>query len=333
MDIVKLVDVTRGPIIESSHGGVFAVVDEKGKTIMSGGNIDQVTYFRSAAKPMQAVPIIESGAVERFSLNQQDLAIFTASHSGEDEHRETVYTLLNKIGLNLSYLKCGTHLPLHRSTAKLLQEKGLKPDVLHCSCSGKHSAMLTLAQQKGWNIEGYYNIDHPVQQKILETVSQISGVDKADVVIGIDGCGVPVFGIPVYNMALAYARFVKPTDLDLLRQQACNKLSNAMVSYPQLVAGTGRFCNELMKITKGKIVAKDGNEGVFCLGIPAKGWGMAVKIEDGHVRALAPAVIGILEQLDVLTPEEIQALSKHRNTPIKNFRQEVIGEIRYSRIQ
>ena len=328
MEAIKLVEATRGGVVESVHRGVVAVVDSQGKLIASAGDTRYLTFIRSAAKPMQAIPVLESGAADYYALTKEEIAILTASHSGEEEHVRVVMQVLTKIGLTAAFLQCGTHPPLHRQSAKALIAKGLEPTALHCSCSGKHTGMLILTRFKEWGLEDYYKLEHPVQQLMLECMADFAGLKPQEIPIGIDGCGVPVFAMTVEKMALAYARLAQPQGFAPERQEAALKIREAMSTYPSLVAGTGRLATDLMNVAGHKLVAKDGAEGVFCLSVPAKGWGIALKIEDGHTRALGPAVIAVLEQLGLLTDEEKERLANHARTELKNFRKEVIGEIR-----
>ncbi|QNB46588.1 asparaginase [Thermanaerosceptrum fracticalcis] len=328
MEVVKLVEVTRGDVVESVHRGVVAVVDSEGKLVASAGDPRYLTYIRSAAKPMQAIPVLESGAASHYSLSLEEIAVLTASHSGEEEHVRVVMQVLSKIGLTAAYLQCGTHPPLHRPSAKALIAKGLEPTVLHCSCSGKHAGMLILTRFNEWNLDDYYKLEHPVQQLMLQCMADFAGLNPEEIPIGIDGCGVPVFAMTVEKMAFSYARLAQPESFAPERKEASLKLREAMTAYPSLVAGTGRLATDLMKVVGNKLVAKDGAEGVFCISVPAKGWGIALKIEDGHTRAVGPAVIAVLDQLGLITGEEKELLAIHTRTELQNFRKEVIGEIR-----
>ncbi|MFZ5945298.1 MAG: asparaginase [Bacillota bacterium] len=326
MDTIKLAELHRGPLVESVHRGAFAVVDAEEKVIASGGNVNYLTYMRSAAKPMQALPVVESGAADYFGLTEEEIAVLTSSHSGEEIHRRLVSSILNKIGLKQEMLQCGTHRPLHNDTAKELLIKGVSPDALHCSCSGKHSGMLLLCKYNSWDMTDYHQPHHPVQQLMIKTLAEISNEDKKNIVVGIDGCGVPVFGLSLYSMALAYARFAKSNSLPD-RSFPITRIIQSMIKYPQAVAGTGRFATDLMQAAPGRLFAKDGAEGVFCLGIPDKGWGLAVKIENGNMKAIEPVIVSILEQLNILEKEELEKLTPYRFPKIRNFRKEIIGEL------
>lgn len=328
MDLVKLVEVTRGDLVESSHYGVVAIVDSKGNVIASKGNIEYITFMRSAAKPLQAIPVVESGAAEYYGFTLPELAVITGSHNGEEVHQQTVLGILGKLGYKESDLLCGSPKPLHKPTALKLSLENKKTRPLHCPCSGKHCGMLALCAHGNYSLTNYYKLEHPVQQIMLEFAADFAQLPKDSVGIGIDGCGVPVFSMSVKNMALAYANLVNPQRFPLKRQKACRLLAQAMDEYPNLVAGSGRFTTILQRELKGKVIAKDGSEGVFCFGIPQKGWGVAIKIVDGGNRAVAPVVLSILDQLGILTEEEKENLQYYYQPQVKNFRGETIGEIK-----
>lgn len=328
MEAVKLVEVTRGKTVESIHRGVIAVVDAEGKKIASVGDSSYFTFIRSAAKPIQALPVLETGAAQHFAFNLEDLALMMASHSGEPEHVRIGRQIIDKIGVEPEILQCGVHPPLHRPSAHDLEAKGQEPNVFHCTCSGKHAAMLAIAKHMDFSLRDYFLPEHPVQQLMRQTIAAFAGLDPGKIGTGTDGCGVPVFALPVEKMAYIYARWADAAGFDEERNKACLTLQQAITTYPEIVAGTGRFTYDLMKVTGTKILAKDGNEGVFCIGIPDKGWGIAIKIEDGHTRAVNPVVVETLHQLGILTTQEYAALLSYQRKELKNYRGELIGEIR-----
>lgn len=322
----RLVELTRGRIVESIHRGDLAVVDSSGKLLYSVGSPrEKVAFIRSSSKPVQAVPVVESGAIDRFQLTEKELAVFCASHNAEEIHVETVLGILQKIGLSESALQCGRHLPLDKNASAALLQAGKEPTEVHCNCSGKHSGMLTFAQQMGWDVSNYTDLEHPVQQAMLRSMSVFAGMRPEEIEIGVDGCGVPVFGLPVYNMALAWARLADPSGLPTSTQQAVTRIRSAMTAWPQLVAGTGRLCTALMTQLNGRVIAKSGAEGVYCSAILGKGIGIAVKIEDGNGRANGPVVVETLRQLGVLTEEDLQQLQSFHQPTLYNHRHDVIG--------
>ena len=332
----QLVEVWRGPLIESRHRGHLAAVDGSGETVASLGAPDTVTFLRSSGKPFQALPVVTSGAADRFGFNEREVAISCGSHSGEAIHVETVRSMLGKIGLNESYLKCGVHEPFSADVARQLIRDQKTPSVPQNNCSGKHAAMLALAKHIGAPVETYDEPANPVQQLIAKTVSDFSGVPVEDIAIGIDGCGVPVFGISVRAMALMYARLVSPPEnIDRQTRDSCKRVVKAMTDFPEMIGGTkNRLDTELIRAGRGRLISKIGAEGVYTVGVlPSKEWpnglGLALKVEDGDDhRARPPAVIDALRQLGVLAAADLNALSDYSPTVITNHRGDRVGEAR-----
>lgn len=333
-----LVQVTRGAIIESRHRGHVVAVEPDGKIVAVLGAPETVTFLRSSAKPHQAIPLIASGAADRFGFSQQEIALACGSHSGELIHTKTAASMLRKIGLGPESLKCGTHEPFSPEVARRLREKGEKPNVLQNNCSGKHAGMLATALHLGAPLESYDEPGNPVQLAIGHTISQFSGIAIENVAVATDGCGVPVFGVTVKAMALMYARLMAPPALyEKNIREACNRIVAAMTGYPELVGGTtDRLDTEMMRATKGTLVSKVGAEGVYTAGVRrCKEWpnglGLALKIEDGDDhRARPTVVIESLYQLGVLNDESLEAVSRYAFFPVRNRTGEVVGEVRAS---
>ena len=331
-----LVKVTRGSIIESRHRGHVVAVEPDGKIVAFLGDPETVTYLRSSAKPHQAVPMIASGAADHFGLTEKEIALACASHSGESIHTEAAASILRKIGLEMSALKCGTHEPFSAEVARQLRQKGEQPNVLQNNCSGKHAGMLALAQHLGAPTETYYQPNNPVQLTVGRTISQFSGIPNEDIAVGIDGCGVPVFGITVKGMALMYARLIAPPqEFDDATRAACRRIVQAMTAYPEMIGGTtDRLDTEMMRATEGRLISKVGAEGVYTAGVlPCKEWpgglGLALKIEDGDDhRARPTVVIESLRQLGVLKDELVEAVSRYAIFAVRNRQGEVVGEVR-----
>ncbi len=330
-----LVEVTRGGITESRHRGHVIAVDPDGNVIANLGRPENVTYLRSSAKPHQAIPLIASGAADRFGFSEKEIALACASHSGEPIHTELAASMLQKIGLGPEALKCGTHEPYSAEVAQHLRETGEKPNVLQNNCSGKHAGMLALALHLGAETATYDEPANPVQLAIGKTVSQFSGVPLEDIAVGVDGCGVPVFGITVKAMALMYARLVSPpSDFDDATRQACARIVSAMTDHPELIGGTSdRLDTEIMRAAPGRLVSKVGAEGVYTVGIlPSDDWprglGLALKIEDGDDhRARPTVVIESLRQLGILADESLEAVSRYAFFAVRNRRGDVVGEV------
>ena len=331
-----LVEVWRGPIIESLHRGHLIAVNGEGKPIAQLGDAATVTFIRSSGKPFQAIPLVASGAADRFGLSEKEIAIACGSHSGEAIHVEATQSILRKIGLNADALKCGIHEPFSAEVARDLVKNQQPPSVLQNNCSGKHAGMLALAKHLGAPTESYDSLDNPVQQQILRAVSQFSDIPPQEIAIGIDGCGVPVFGLSMRAMALMYARLVHPpAHFDVSVKAASRRILHAMITYPEMVGGTkDRLDTELIRAADGRLISKIGAEGVYTVGVlPCDEWptgiGFALKMEDGDdKRARPPAVIEALRQLHVLHDPEISSLVAYAPTPITNRRGERVGEAR-----
>ncbi len=236
-----LVEVTRGPIVESIHCGAIAVVDARGRVLASAGDPEIVTYPRSTAKPIQVLPFVELGGPRHFSLNERELAILCASHSGTDDHFNVVSGIQAKIGVSERDLLCGVHDPMDKPTAIALRKRGEEPTPNRHNCSGKHTGMLAQAMLRGLPKEEYIDPRHPVQQLIIKVFGEMTDMPVEQIGIGIDGCSVPVFALPLHNMALAFARLADPSSLAPERAAACRQITHAMMAHPDMVAGPGRF--------------------------------------------------------------------------------------------
>ncbi len=330
-----LVEVKRGAITESRHRGHVVAVEPNGNIVAFLGAPETVTFLRSSAKPHQAVPLIVSGAADRFGFSEKEIALACASHSGEPIHTELASSMLNKIGLTPKDLKCGIHEPFSPEAVRELREKGEPPNVLQNNCSGKHAGMLALAKHLGAPTETYDRPDNPVQLAIADTVALFSGIPIEDIAVGTDGCGVPVFGITVKSMGLMYARLVSPpAEFDEKTKDACRRIVSAMISHPELVGGTAdRLDTEMMRAAKGRLISKVGAEGVYTVGVlPSsewpKGFGLALKIEDGDDhRARPTVVIESLRQLGILSDESLEAVARYAFFPVRNRPGEVVGEV------
>ena len=328
MQAEVLVEVTRGPLVENRHRGHVAVVDWQGKLLWSAGDSHHITYWRSSAKPVQALPVVELGAADHYGITPAELALFCASHNGEPFHTRTVQAIFAKIGQDYHLLQCGVHAPYHKATAKALLLAGEEPSVLHSNCSGKHSGMLTLVTHLNYDPATYLDLDHPLQQIILDYITEMTDYPREQIAIGTDGCGVPVHGLPIYNMSLAYARLARPQGMSKTREEACSRVTKAMMAHPEMVSGTEGFCTKLMQAAPGKLIAKGGAAGVYCVGIIDAGIGITVKCEDGSSRGRDPVVVEILKELGYLSPQEVKSLERFHHPQNINHRQEKCGEVR-----
>lgn len=331
-----LVEVRRGGITESRHRGHVVAVEPDGNVVAHLGAPHMLTFLRSAAKPFQALPLLVSGAADRFGFTDREVALACASHNGEPIHTELAASMLEKIGLGPETLKCGVHEPYSAEVAQQLRERGDAPNVLQNNCSGKHAGMLALALHLGAPTENYVTPEHPVQLAIGKAVAQFADVPVEDLAVGVDGCAVPVFGMTVKAMALMYARLVSPpAEFDELTRRACERIVRVMSAYPELIGGTSdRLDTAIMRATPRRLVSKVGAEGVYTAGInPCEEWprglGLALKIEDGDDRRARPTVVvESLRQLGVLKDESLEAVARYAFFPVTNRPGDVVGEIR-----
>lgn len=309
---------TRANTVESIHYGAIAVVTSRGQLIAWLGDPQTVTFLRSSAKPLQALPLVENGGLTKFSITAQELALICASHSGTPEHLQVLSGLQRKIKVTEQDLRCGTHLPFHQPTRHELICTEKEPTPRHHNCSGKHTGMLAHAKGIGADPANYTEKNHPVQQNILRCISELSHLDETDIKLGRDGCSVPTFALPLYHAAWTWAQLVDPDRLEKKRADACKSIFQAMTSYPEMVAGPERFDTLLMKNSKGTILSKAGAEGVQALGIHPKrnpfgadGLGIVLKISDGDLgKSVRSAVsIEVLKQLGIPSSEELSLLN------------------------
>jgi L-asparaginase II len=338
-----LVEVTRGDRVESVHRGSICVVSPDGSNVAAVGDPDQFVYWRSSAKPFQLAPFVASGRFDEYGLGAEALAIMAASHSGEDRHVRLVQEILRRAGLTSSVLRNQVHAPYDAITAQRLVRDGETPTVLRGNCSGKHAGMVLFAKAAGWPVDGYWELDHPVQRQALETVSALSDVPIEEIATAIDGCGVVTFGSPLRGLALAFARLADPSAVaDPPLRQALVRIRDAMMAHPELVAGERRRIDtELMRAWPKRVVSKGGAEGVLAMGIPpgalASGaphgngpMGIAAKVEDGNLARRAGDAVSLetLRQLGLAVEPVPAALSELAAPPISDPRGEMSGSVR-----
>ncbi|PSR23528.1 MAG: asparaginase [Sulfobacillus acidophilus] len=322
------VEFWRGDRLESWVHADVAVVDSLGQIRYWFGDPGRQAFWRSSAKPFQAMPVIESGAAEQFQFGPREVAIICASHGGEAMHIELVQELLHRIDASSDDLICGVHPPSYRPEAEALLTQGQRPNVLHNNCSGKHTGMLTLARALNAPLRGYEKPDHPVQRTIRQNVAYMTGLAEENLYTGIDGCGVPTFYLPLARMAYSFARLVDPRGLETAKVGSAMIVAEAMRAHPELVSGTGRLEVQLAEATDHRFVAKGGAEAVFCLGIPDRGLGVAVKIDDGNSRCMPTLVASVLQQMDALSLGERQKLDDLLHPQIRNHAGTLVGDVR-----
>jgi L-asparaginase II len=313
------VEQRRGDRTETVHRVHVAVVDAGGAIVARAGDPGLVTFWRSAAKPFQALPLVADGAAERFNLEDEHLALACASHSSEPAQVERVRGFLARIGAKESDLRCGPHVPLSDAVAQEYRAQGVSLTPVHSNCSGKHTGMLALARHHEWPTADYHLLSHPVQQRCLVEVSGWTDLPVEAIGTGVDGCGVVCFALPLREMALAYARLAAPTH----SPQSTGRVVAAMLRHPELVAGEGRPCTEMMRAFPDRVITKVGAEGVYCAVLVREGLGVALKVEDGHGLAAALAMASTLAALG-LEPQPESLVSRVNY----NTRGEAVGELR-----
>jgi L-asparaginase II len=319
-----LVEITRGPLVESTHRGAFAVADATGVLRFAAGDVDRPIFPRSALKPVQAVPLIESGAAEAYGLSDEEIALACASHSGEPMHTTRVAAWQERIGCSVADLACGPHRPVDEQTATEIIARHERWTSLHNNCSGKHTGFMTLARHLGAPVAGYQLIDHPAQRMVERTLREMAEL-SGELPYGVDGCTVPNFALPLKALARAMAQFADASGLTPQGRAATARVVRAMTAHPDLVAGTGRACTNVMR-QSGKVVIKTGAEGVYIAIMPELGLGAALKIDDGASRASETAIGALLVALGAV-PDEGAAAALARG-PVLNTRGAAIGERR-----
>ena len=318
-----LCKIHRGDFIESIHVAYAVAVDETGEIVYSSGDPDYITCVRSTLKPFQASAAVKEGAIKTAGFNSEECALMCASHNGEDIHVKTAESMLQKIGYNMSYYECGAHFPYDKESKIKLIQKDENPSALHNNCSGKHAGMLCLAKHLQVNPKGYTDLNHPVQQLIMKQVKRLSELDEFP--LEIDGCSAPVPFLPLFNIALMYQKFVSGNYDEL------NTLFDAITSNPYLIAGQDRFDTDFIKTMDGKAVTKVGGEGVRGVGIrTAKGekYGVALKVLDGNQRCSPIAALAVLEEMGLLTDDELEKLRPYKKIVLKNHRTIETGSIK-----
>jgi L-asparaginase II len=323
-----LVEVTRGGVVESRHRGAFVVSDASGKIVHAGGDPDMPVYPRSAAKPLQALPLIETGAADRFALTDAEIALACASHKGEPRHVSAVKAWLSRIGLSPDALECGTQMPRTAEAANAVIREGTALDAAYHNCSGKHTGFLTACVHCGNDPKGYIEPEHPAQLRVTKALSEMTGADLAHIVRGRDGCGIPVFYMPLRSLAVGMARLADPSRLEPDRATAARRILDAMAAQPFYVNGTDGFTTEVMRVAPATVRAKGGYEGVYTAALPAQGLGIALKIDDGAMRGAECAMANILKGLGCFTPAQEETLTPFIHAEIRTNAGRPAGDVR-----
>jgi L-asparaginase II len=320
-----VVEALRGDVVESIHRVHVAVVHADQGLISAAGNPAHHSFVRSSIKMFQALPLVEAGGIDRFQLTGEEVALCAASHGGEPFHVAAARSILAKANVGEAALACGPHLPLHDATGHAMLCAGEAPGRIHNNCSGKHAGMLAHCVQQQWVTNGYHRPSHPMQQRVLTTLTRWMRIDAEDVSIAVDGCGLPTFGIVLDAVAEGCARFAAAVASG---DAAPTAIFSAMVAHPEYVAGTDRLDTDLMRAAGTRLIAKVGAEGFYTAAIPSMKLGVALKVEDGNKRAAEPALLAVLRHIDAIGAAEVDLLKKYAQPELRNTRQEVVGHVR-----
>jgi L-asparaginase II len=322
-----LVEVLRSSLVESRHRGAVAVADADGATVLAIGDVTTPIFPRSAVKALQALPLVETGAADAFGFGDEELALACASHSGEPEHVAGVTRMLAKAGLDASALRCGAHWPMAQPAVAALARTG-EPTALHNNCSGKHSGFLCVACAKGIDHADYWRPQHPVQREVRAVLENLTGAALSDDRCAIDGCSVPTWAIPLQNLAHAFAKFGTGISLSPERARAAARLRAACAQEPWYVAGTARFCTEIMQLFGARVFVKTGAEGVYCGALPEEGLGIAIKCDDGAGRASQAIMAAIIARFLPLGDAERVTLARLERPILRNWNGLEVGALR-----
>ena len=322
-----IAEIVRSGFVESVHSAVACIRLADGRHVLTAGDAERFTFPRSSLKPLQALAPVSAGVVEAFELTPAETAIFCGSHRGESFHVDAVRSILGKIGLDESALQCGAHWPCEAASEEL-RSRGEKPTALHNNCSGKHAGMLAYCVKAGLPVTSYLDPAQANQQLNIDNIAAMSSTCRDDILVGIDGCAAPTFGLPVDGMALAFARLGAAEYAPDRLRAACQMITAAMTAHPEMIAGTGQSCTRLIAATEGALVIKDGAEAFFAAAIPDEDMGIAVKVLDGGHRAVVPIALRCLETIGVVSPDNPLEVGDLWSPALTNCRGDIVGQIR-----
>ncbi len=334
-----LAEALRGGIVESAHRGALAIVDAEGAVHTAVGDIERPIFPRSAVKVLQALPLVASGAADRWQLSDAELALACASHGGEPAHVATAASMLAKAGVDAAALECGTHWPYNDAALKALAAAGAQPGPLHNNCSGKHAGFVCLgclmagagadADERREFVRGYVKPGHPVMREVTAALQSTTGFDLTRTAVGTDGCSIPTCAIPLRHLALAFARMATGQGLGEGHAQAAKRLRAAVAKAPFMVAGSGRFDTRVMTLLGERVFCKVGAEGVHCAALPELGLGVAIKIDDGNnARACEVVMASVIERLVPTGDAERAAIHALADVALVNWNGIEVGRLR-----
>ena len=323
-----VVEAMRGGLVESTHRGAGAVVDADGRVVMAFGDAERPVYPRSAVKALQALPLVECGAADRFGLTDKEVALSCASHSGSDDHVATARSMLAKAGYDEQALECGAHWPLGEDEARALARSGRRPTALHNNCSGKHAGFVCLSCAMGVDPKNYVAPYHAVQREVAAAIEAVTGARLSGAMRGVDGCAIPTYAVPLVALARGFARFGTGQGLSQGRRNAAAHIRAAVAAHPATVAGRGRFDTEVMSALGARVFTKSGAEGVFCAALPESGLGLAVKADDGAGRAAQVMIAALICRFGGLDDETAGRLARFVSPRLSNWNGAEVGLLR-----
>jgi L-asparaginase II len=322
------VEATRGERIESAHRGAGAVVDADGRVVLTFGDAERPVYPRSAVKALQALPLVEGGAVDRLSLSDNEIALACASHSGSEAHVAAVRAMLAKAGYDEGALECGAHWPLGEEEGRALARSGRTPTALNNNCSGKHAGFICVACAMGVDPKGYVAPDHPVQREVTAAIEAMTGARLSEEMRGLDGCSIPTYAAPLIALARGFARLGTGQGLPRERARAVARIRGAVAAHPVTVAGGGRFDTEVMSLTGARVFLKSGAEGVVCAALPEAGLGLAVKADDGAGRAAQVMIAALIRRFGGFDDGTQARLTRFVSPQLFNWNGFEVGRLR-----
>ncbi len=320
-----LAQSVRGNWVENRHRGAFCLCDAQGNVEIAMGDIERPIFPRSAIKAMQALPMFETGAVEKFDLDDEALSLACASHHGEEAHVAVAQSMLAAAGLTVDDLECGAHPPSNRVARKALEVAGEKPSAIHNNCSGKHAGMLAVARALGIDTGGYVERGHEVQIRVRKAVQAVIGDELTEDRCGTDGCSIPTWAAPLRSFARGFARMATGEQLSPGMAAAARRLFDAAISHPHLIAGTDTFDTDAMAAFKGRLMVKNGADGVFCGALRDTGLGFALKCDDGSLPAATAMIAAILQGISKPDKEALSVLRRYAQKPMTNWRGVEVG--------
>jgi L-asparaginase II len=323
-----LVEIYRGEMLESFHRGVVCIVNHQGDIVFSAGDAMQLCYPRSAMKLFQVIPLLLHNGMQHFGFTLEEIAIMCGSHNGEEQHVNTVQSILHKIGLSIADLQCGSQYPTDKKSANQLIQRGQKPLAIHNNCSGKHAGMLAACLLLGFSTEDYIMPNHPLQQMIQKVCADMYEYSQEQMTIALDGCSAPIFSAPVYHQALGYKNLVNP---QTQYADACKTIIQAVSNYPFMVAGSNRYCTDMMQLTAPQVIGKTGAEGIFCMTFTANKLGVCIKIDDGKMQPQYAVAQAIIEDSGLFSNNELANLHLYAEHEITNFNKLVTGKTTVSK--